>query len=96
MRVIGIKKAYVQVNADTAPDGSIRPNYIVWRDGRRLEVDKVCDVQPRASLKAGGAGLRFTVRILGKQTHLFLEDTPSADFLTRYRWFVEEKIWAED
>lgn len=96
MRVAGIKKTYVQVNADVDPDGNIHPNHIIWRDGRRLEIDRVLDVQPRASLKAGGAGLRFTVRILGKQTYLFQEDTPMADTLTRFRWFVEEKVWAED
>ena len=35
-----------------------------------------------ASLKAGGAGIRYTCRIDGKLTHLFLEGD---------RWFVEAK-----
>ena len=57
---------------------------IYWPENRELyEVDKVLDVRPAASLKAGGAGIRYTCRIQGKETFIWLEDT---------RWFVEEKV----
>ena len=46
------------------------------------EIDRVLDVRPAASLKAGGAGLRYTVRIGRTETYLFLEET---------RWFVERR-----
>jgi len=45
-------------------------------------VDRVLDVRPAASLKAGGAGTRYTVRIRGRQTYLFREED---------RWFVERR-----
>ena len=45
-------------------------------------VKKVLDIRPAASLKAGGAGIRYTCRINRHETFLFLEEN---------RWFVEEK-----
>lgn len=46
------------------------------------EVDKVLEVKKAASLKVGGQGMRYTCKVCGKQTYLFLEDG---------RWFVEGK-----
>jgi hypothetical protein len=94
MKVIGTKKTYVEVNADTDTAGRQHPLHIVWRDGRKLPV-RVRSVTPAASLKAGGAGIRYTVDISGHQTYLFQEDTGDDAPLSRFRWFVEEKIWAE-
>ena len=53
-----------------------------WEDGRRFEVDRLLDVRRAAALKAGGQGVRYTVRILGKETYLFEDEG---------RWFVEAK-----
>jgi hypothetical protein len=51
--------------------------------GRKLyEIDRILDVRPAASLKAGGAGIRYTCRIQGHETYIWLEDN---------RWFVEAK-----
>ena len=47
------------------------------------EIDRVLDVRRAASLKAGGMGIRYTVRINGKQSYLFYEEP---------RWFVEAKV----
>lgn len=49
-------------------------------DDERYEVDRVLDVRPAASLKSGGAGIRYKCRIEGRETYLFLEET---------RWFIE-------
>lgn len=76
-------KKYVQVNADFLPDGRLRPQYVVWEDGRRFEVDRVTECRRAASLKAGGSGLRFTCIIKGRAHYLFYEEN--------YKWFVEEK-----
>lgn len=95
MKIIGTKKAYVEVNADTDTNGRQHPRHIVWRDGRKFEV-QARNPTPAASLKAGGAGIRYTVDIGGRQTYLFQEDTGEDDPLSRFRWFVEEKIWADD
>lgn len=76
------KKTYVEVTAKFTPDGVITPLKILWDDGTTFFIDKVLDIRPAASLKAGGAGIRYTCRINMVETFLFLEET---------RWFVEEK-----
>jgi hypothetical protein len=58
------------------------PIAILWEDGTQFEIDKVLDVRPAVSLKAGGTGIRYTCRIEGHEKFLFLEET---------RWFVESK-----
>lgn len=77
-----MKKVYVAVTAEFSPDGDIMPCSFTWEDGRRYEIDRVLDIRPAASLKAGGIGTRYTCRILGRVKYMFLEDT---------RWFMEGK-----
>ena len=73
-------KQYVSVTATFDRDGNILPLYINWEDGRRFEIDGVTDVRYAASLKAGGAGIRYTCRIRNHEKYLFLEEN---------RWFIE-------
>ena len=79
-------KVYVSVNEDRYKDGRIMPRYLVWEDGIRYKIDKVLDVRPAASLKAGGAGLRYTIRVKDRETYLFLEEDKAGA-----KWFVERK-----
>ena len=74
--------SYEKVTATFDCDGDLIPEYIVWDDGRRYRIDKISDVRYAASLKAGGAGIRYTCHILGKERYLFLEEN---------RWFVDAK-----
>ncbi|MDO5548506.1 MAG: hypothetical protein Q4F79_08480 [Eubacteriales bacterium] len=76
------RKVYVTVNATFDPEGSIHPQYVIWENGTRFPIDQVFDVRPAASLRAGGAGIRYTCGIRGSVSYLFLEGT---------RWFVEAK-----
>ncbi len=73
-------KQYVAVVARYDENGRIEPRQIQWNDGRVFEIDRVIDRKRRASMKAGGSGIRYTVRILGKERYLYLEEN---------RWFVE-------
>ena len=75
-------KAYVGVNARFEADGRLFPMSITWEDGKRYRIDRILDVRRAASLKAGGSGMRYTVRIGRFDTHLYMEDG---------RWFVERK-----
>lgn len=77
------RKIYVKVEAEFTPDGMLRPKCIIWDDGRRFEIDKITDCRRAASLKAGGAGLRYTCMIYGAPHYLFYEEN--------YKWFVEAK-----
>lgn len=76
------RKIYVEVTARFDTEGNLTPLSVVWEDGRMFEVDRVLDVRRAASTKAGGVGLRFRCRILGRETYLYFEDP---------RWFVEGK-----
>lgn len=75
-------KNYVRVIASFDTEGTIIPLKMEWED-YWLEVDRVTDVRPAASLKSGGAGLRYTCMVEGKPTYLFLEET---------KWFFELAI----
>lgn len=76
------EKVYVETIVKFTPGGDITPLSIVYSDGIKYRIDRISDVRPAASLKAGGAGIRYTVRITGRETYLFLEGK---------RWFVEGK-----
>ncbi|MCR5206942.1 MAG: hypothetical protein K6C14_00510 [Eubacterium sp.] len=72
-------KNFVDVKAVFDIDGNITPVAVFceseWRD-----IDRIADIRPAASLKSGGAGIRYTCNIGGVRSYLFLEDT---------KWFLE-------
>ncbi|MBQ9228092.1 MAG: hypothetical protein IJ168_04590 [Eubacterium sp.] len=72
-------KHYTQVHAVFDEEGNILPLSIQYED-EELAVDRITDIRPAASLKSGGAGIRYTCYIAGRLTYLFLEET---------RWFFE-------
>lgn len=76
------RRAYVRVVVEVSPEGRVRPLEVEWEDGRRFEVDRLLDVRRAAATKAGGQGMRYTVRILGHETYLFEDEG---------RWFVEAR-----
>lgn len=75
-------KEYVSVTARFDCDGNLLPTFLHWKDGRTFEIDRVTDIRYAASLKAGGAGIRYTCRIAGHEKYIFLENN---------RWFVDSK-----
>jgi hypothetical protein len=74
-------KINLEVNVDFDLDGNIWPRAITWGDGCVYEIDRVLDVRRAASLKAGGAGMRYICRIRGKTVSLFNEEG---------HWFMEK------
>lgn len=81
--IAGRRKRYVAVDAHFDEDGRLVPRAVEWDDGRLFAIDEVRDVRRAASLKTGGDGIRYTVRIGATITYLFYEQP---------RWFVEERI----
>lgn len=77
-------KVYVDVTAEFSSDGTIIPLSFVWDDGRKYEIDRIVDIRPSASLKAGGFGLRYTIRVRGRESYMWLENGGK-------RWFMERK-----
>lgn len=72
-------KHFTSVKALFDEEGNITPVTMIYKE-KELEIDRITDVRPAASLKSGGAGIRYTCYIKGIKTYLFLEDT---------RWFFE-------
>ena len=78
-----VRKEYVSIFARIDVDGAIQPLSILLKDGRKYDIDEIKDKCRAASLKAGGCGLRYTIRIGERDTYLFDEDG---------RWFVELRV----
>ena len=79
-------KVYVDVNENRLKDGKVIPLSFIWEDGDRYEIDRILDIRPAASLKAGGAGLRYTIRVRHRETFMFLEEDGRVS-----KWFMERK-----
>jgi hypothetical protein len=75
-------KVYVEVTARFDLNGNISPLSLIWKDGKAYEISKIKDIRPAASLKAGGAGTRYTCTFDSVERYLFLEEN---------KWFVEGK-----
>ena len=73
-------KTFVTVTAVHDAEGKTKPLALVWTNGKQYEIDRVTDVRQAPSLKGGGLGMRYTVKVRGKQVYLF-EDAG--------RWFLE-------
>ena len=76
------RKLFDDVHADFKAYGTIIPLSIRWEDGTVYTIDRILKVCRAASLKAGGAGIRYTCRIGNSITNIFLEENA---------WFVEAK-----
>ncbi|MDO5560562.1 MAG: hypothetical protein Q4F95_13360 [Oscillospiraceae bacterium] len=77
------RKVYVEVNVTHMTDGSAHPNAIKFENAMTYNIDRVISRCRAASTKVGGTGIRYTVRICGKETFLFDEENG--------KWFVEAK-----
>ena len=78
-------KKYVKVTSATDEDGRVVPLSVEWDDGVTYQVDEVLDARRAASLKVGGTGMRYTIRVGRQTTFLFFEGP---------RWYVEAKCRA--
>ena len=78
------RKVYVKVIMIQDEEGTIQPLQIVWEDGKVFDVDRVIYRCRASSTKVGGTGMRYTIRISGKETFLYYSEDEN-------RWFVEGK-----
>lgn len=85
-------KVYVDVTAIFHKEGvklnnttimTIEPLSFVWEDGSHYRIDSITDMCRAASLRAGGAGLRYTIKVKTRESYLFLEED---------RWFMERRL----
>ena len=85
------KKVFIEVLAKFNTEGKILPVMIMWEDGTIYKIDKVLDMRPSPALRAGGQGDRYTVRINGMESYIFVERSPDIFGRNLGRWFVERK-----
>jgi len=76
-------KVYVDVCALFSDEGELIPQYLIWEDGTRYDIDMIKSVERCASRRAGGIGILYNCRVNGKYMKLFYEEN--------YKWFVEAK-----
>ena len=76
------RKVFVEVVVRHLTDGSKIPLSITFEDGKRYPIDRLHGSRRAASTKVGGTGIRYTISIFGRQTHLFEDED---------RWWVEAK-----
>lgn len=76
-----MSKVYVDVLAEFSKEGMLIPKSIKWTDGKTYQIDRIKDKRRAASLKAGGAGERYTCMVQGKEVYLYYEDNNM--------WFME-------
>lgn len=74
------EKRYVPVVVRFDAEGNLRPLEIEFDEEHKYQVDRVLDVCRAACQTVGGVGVRYTVRIQGRERYLWLE---------RDKWFVE-------
>ncbi len=81
-------KVYVQVEVTFDSCGQMVPTALTWEDGRRFRIDRLVDVRPGYSAKAGGQGDIYTVRIQNTECRLFFERAAESFTGPVGRWFV--------
>ena len=83
------KRVYVEVEVQFISDGSMRPRALIWRDGRKYEIDRILDARPACAQKAGGQGDRDKVKMRNQERELFFEHNLETGSPRVGRWFVE-------
>lgn len=74
-------KKFVDVICLNDQAGNVKPLFLIWDNNIKIPILKIKEICPRASLKVGGSGLRYTcVFEANKVRHLYLD---------RGKWYVE-------
>lgn len=71
---------YLEVTAKFDNNGRVVPLSFIWF-GCKINIDKVTDMRPAASLKQGGQGMRYTCRTGTQNYYLFCDAG---------KWFLEK------
>ena len=84
--IINDNKVYVKVTAFVDTNGNVYPISFVWEDGFKYEIDKISEIRPAASQKAGGIAMRYSIKVRNQQTYIWYEENHDCR-----RWFLERK-----
>jgi len=67
------KRVFVKVLLEIDEIGRKTPKQLTWPDGREFQIDRVLEIRP-APAKSGGAGIRYTCRILGHEVPVYFDN----------------------
>ena len=74
-------RKYVDVICLNDKAGNMKPLYLLWDEEKKIPILSVKEICPRASLKTGGSGLRYTCMFSANRVrHLYYD---------RGKWYVE-------
>ena len=74
-------RKYVDVICLNDKSGNMVPLFLIWEDSRKIPIIKIKQICPKANLKQGGSGLRYTCIFSNNRIrHLFYD---------RGKWYVE-------
>lgn len=74
-------KQSIAVVALHTKEGTVIPLFVVWENHVKYAIDRVIKKERAASLKHGGVGIRYTVKIQGRLRWLTYENPG---------WFIEK------
>lgn len=74
-------KQKVAVVALHTKEGKITPLFIIWENNEKYPIDYISKIEKAASLKHGGIGIRYTIRVQTHQRWLYYENPG---------WFIEK------
>lgn len=76
-----MRKKFVDVICLNDQAGNLKPLFLIWDSIYKIPILKIKEICPRASLKVGGSGLRYTcVFESNRVRHLYYD---------RGKWYVE-------
>jgi hypothetical protein len=75
-------KVPVDVSAVCYAIGDVVPDGFWWKDGAMYEIDRVNGWERAASVRAGIIGMRYSIRVRGRETYIYRDDD---------LWFMESK-----
>lgn len=76
-----MSRKYIDVICLNDQQGNVKPLFLIWDNKKKIQIKKVKDIRPEASIKVGRSGLRYTcVLERGIIRHLYYD---------RGKWFVE-------
>lgn len=81
-------RVYVDVTVDFDRYGRMFPRSICWEDSRIYTIDRVLEMRPSYSRKAGGQGDMYVVKVQGFEKHLFFERNAESFSGSVGRWFM--------
>ena len=77
-----MRKVVVPVVVHIDEKGRITPLSLEWEDGTVYQIDRILQVERAVAQQVGGAGIRYTGRVLGRERYLDHDDLEGT-------WFVE-------